>query len=136
MGLQETFLLQSILKRKASFFGHIARGSAGEELKVIVAEGWRKVGRGRRRRRWMDDVELVTGTKDVRKNIEMVEDKEVTLGPKSQNLSYVVDYSASPHSSSFINNFVVYDHGICALLDFFAHIPFLFLDFQTNRIVC
>ncbi|KAG1677675.1 hypothetical protein GQR58_013794 [Nymphon striatum] len=66
----------SILKRKASFFEHIARGSAGEELKMIVAEGWRKVGRGRRRRRWMDDVELVTGTKDVRKNIEMAEDKE------------------------------------------------------------
>ncbi|KAG1668011.1 Multidrug resistance-associated protein 1 [Nymphon striatum] len=63
---------------KASFFGHIARGSAGEELKMIVAEGWRKVGRGRgrRRRRWMDDVELVTGTKDVRKNIEMAKDKE------------------------------------------------------------
>ncbi|KAG1704016.1 hypothetical protein GQR58_004086 [Nymphon striatum] len=59
MGLQETFLLQCILKRKASFFGHIARGSAGEELKMIIAEGWRKVGRGRRRRRWMDDVELV-----------------------------------------------------------------------------
>ncbi|KAG1662048.1 Guanylate-binding protein 1 [Nymphon striatum] len=78
MGLQETFLLQSILKRKASFFGHIARGSTGEELKMIVAEGWRKVGRGRgrRRRRWMDDLELVTGTKDVRKNMEMAEDKE------------------------------------------------------------
>ncbi|KAG1679871.1 hypothetical protein GQR58_012782 [Nymphon striatum] len=76
MGLQETFLLQSILKRKASFFGHIARGSAGEELKMIVAEGWRKIGRGRRRRRWMDDLELVTGTKDVRKNMEMAEDKE------------------------------------------------------------
>ncbi|KAG1676399.1 Thymidine phosphorylase [Nymphon striatum] len=53
------FLLQSILKRKASFFGHIARGSTGEELKMIIAEGWRKVGRGRRRRRWMDDMELV-----------------------------------------------------------------------------
>ncbi|KAG1675637.1 hypothetical protein GQR58_014596 [Nymphon striatum] len=76
MGLQETFLLQSILKRKASFFGLIARGSAGEELKMIVAEGWRKVGRGRRRRRWIDDEELVTRTKDVRKNIEMAEDKE------------------------------------------------------------
>ncbi|KAG1649390.1 hypothetical protein GQR58_029059 [Nymphon striatum] len=61
---------------KASFFGHIARGSAGEKLKMIVAEGWSKVGRERRRRRWMDDVELVTGTKDVRKNIEMAKDKE------------------------------------------------------------
>ncbi|KAG1711238.1 hypothetical protein GQR58_002523 [Nymphon striatum] len=76
MGLQETFLLQSILKRKASFFGHLARGSAGKGLKMIVAEGWRKVGRGRRKRRWVDDVELVTGTKDVRKNIEMAEYKE------------------------------------------------------------
>ncbi|KAG1671311.1 LINE-1 retrotransposable element ORF2 protein [Nymphon striatum] len=76
MGLQETFLLQSILKRKASFFGHIARGSAGEELRMIVGEGWRKVGRGRRRRRWMDDLELVTGTRDVRRNMEMAEDRE------------------------------------------------------------
>ncbi|KAG1666828.1 hypothetical protein GQR58_018706 [Nymphon striatum] len=79
MGLQETFLLQSILKRKASFFGHIARGSAGEELRMIVAEGWRKVGRGRRRRRWMDDLELVTGTTDVRRNMEMAEDREQSM---------------------------------------------------------
>ncbi|KAG1662298.1 Alpha-ketoglutarate-dependent dioxygenase alkB 3 [Nymphon striatum] len=83
MGLQETFLLQSILKRKASFFGHIARGSAGEELRMIVAEGWRKVGRGRRRRRWMDDLELVTGTRDVRRNMEMAEDREQAANPTS-----------------------------------------------------
>ncbi|KAG1664955.1 Retrovirus-related Pol polyprotein from type-1 retrotransposable element R2 [Nymphon striatum] len=75
MGLQETFLLQSILKRKASFFGHIARGSAGEELRMIVGEGWRKVGRGRRRRRWMDDLELVTGTRDINMSNFKIEDE-------------------------------------------------------------
>ncbi|KAG1676111.1 hypothetical protein GQR58_014440 [Nymphon striatum] len=80
MGLQETFLLQSILKRKASFFGHIARGSAGEELKMIIAEGWRKVGRGRRRRRWMDDVELVMGTKDAVQITErIIDDSKIKI---------------------------------------------------------
>ena len=41
-------LLNKIMKRKATFFGHIVRGSAGEELKENVKENWKKIGRGRR----------------------------------------------------------------------------------------
>ena len=68
MKLAKPVLLNSIIKRKAAFFGHVARGSAGEELRGIVEDSWRKIGRGRRRTVWLDDVEMVT--KDVRKNLE------------------------------------------------------------------
>ncbi|KAG1681473.1 Polysialic acid O-acetyltransferase [Nymphon striatum] len=75
---------QDILKRKASFLGHIARGSAGEELKMIIAEGWRKVRRGRRIRRWMDDVELLT--RRITSAMKEINDQLDQKGPSSTYL--------------------------------------------------
>ena len=69
--LQNAMLLDSIIKRKASFFGHIARGSAGDDLKGVLADSWRKIGRVRRGTSWWDAIEEVTNSKDVRANMVM-----------------------------------------------------------------
>ena len=69
-------LLEKIIARKMAFLGHIARKSAGEELSRIIQEDWRKIGRGRRRRWWMDDVKEVTGCKDIRKCVQLAQRKK------------------------------------------------------------
>ena len=50
-------LLNSIAKRKAAFFGHICRGSSGDDIETILegrVEGIRS--RGAQRRKWTDDI--------------------------------------------------------------------------------
>ena len=46
---KQTKLLKMIIKRKITFFGHIARASAGQELKTIIEGNDKKIGKGRRR---------------------------------------------------------------------------------------
>ena len=41
MKLTKPVLLNSILKKNAAFFGHVARGA---ELRGIVEDSWRKIG--------------------------------------------------------------------------------------------
>ena len=50
-------LLTIMAKRKAAFFGHVARGSSGAVFCNIV-EGYieGKISSGRQRRTWMDDI--------------------------------------------------------------------------------
>ena len=48
MKLAKPVLLNSILKGRAAFFGHVARGSAGEALRGIVEDSRRKIGLGKK----------------------------------------------------------------------------------------
>ena len=64
MGLERTKLLKRMIKRRMEFFGHVARGSAGEELETAVRESNIKKGRGRKRTGWMDAVEVITGSRE------------------------------------------------------------------------
>lgn len=78
MGLKEEVLLKSILKRKWTFFGHVARGSAGHVLKRLVERSWRKIGRGRRRTTWLEFGYDDVGEKktDIRMLLKKAENKD------------------------------------------------------------
>jgi hypothetical protein len=60
MKMDSSKLLPSILRRKCIYLGHVARGSAGETLKNLCLNE-RKIGKGRKRRRWTDDLEEIAG---------------------------------------------------------------------------
>jgi hypothetical protein len=62
MGLERPVLLDGIIKRKCQYLGHVARGSAGEML-LRLCRDEKKIGRGRKRRRWTDDLEDIAGGK-------------------------------------------------------------------------
>ena len=68
-------LLKVIIKRKMTFFGHIARASAGQELKTIIEGSDKKIGKGRRRTWWIDDIKQVTGKKKIEENIKLAENR-------------------------------------------------------------
>ena len=55
VGETETKLLKMTIKRKITFFGHIGRASAGQELKTIIEGNDKKIGK-RRRTWWIDDI--------------------------------------------------------------------------------
>ena len=58
IGREESYLVKLIVERKCVYLGHVARGSAGETLKSLCLEET-KVGKGARRRRWTDDLEVL-----------------------------------------------------------------------------
>ena len=68
-------LLEKIIARRLTFFGHIARKPAGEELSRIIQKDWRKTGRGRRRH-WLKDDVKVTGCRDIRKCVQLAQKKK------------------------------------------------------------
>ena len=75
VGEKETKLLKMIIKRKRTFFGHIARASPGQELKTIIEGNDKKIGKGRRRTWWIDDIKQVTGKKKIEENIKLAENR-------------------------------------------------------------
>ena len=54
VGETEAKVLKMVIKRKMTFFGHIARASAGQELKTITEGNDRKIRKGRRQTWWID----------------------------------------------------------------------------------
>ena len=58
MGMNKLVLMDKILERKCMYIGHIARGSAGAQLKEWCYDE-RKTGKGRKRRHWRDDVDMI-----------------------------------------------------------------------------
>ena len=75
VGETEAKLLKMIIKTKMTFYGHIARTSAGQELKTIIEGNDKKIGKGRRRAWWIDDIKQVTGKKKVAENIKLAENR-------------------------------------------------------------
>ena len=75
VGETEEKLLKMIIKRKMTFFGHIARTSAGQELKTIIEGNDKKIGKGRRRTWWIDDVKQATGKKKIEESIKLAENR-------------------------------------------------------------
>ena len=75
VGEKETKLLKMIIKSKMTFFGHISRESAGQELKTIIGGNEKKIGKGRRRTWWIDDIKQVTGKKKLEENIKLAENR-------------------------------------------------------------
>ena len=65
MKLGTPVLLRKIMCRQHQFFGHFARGSAGEELRECVRSSDKKIERGRRKIRCMDAISEMTGGKGV-----------------------------------------------------------------------
>ena len=59
VGETEAKLLKMIIKRKITFFGHIARASAGQELKTMIEGNDKKIGKGRRRTWCIDDIKSI-----------------------------------------------------------------------------
>src|SRR6218665_2144643 len=63
IGIEEDETLQqTALRRKLGFFGHVMR-SDGLEKRMMLAHGDGRRRRGRRRRKWMDEIHEVTGMK-------------------------------------------------------------------------
>ena len=75
VGETEAKLLKMIIKRKMTFLGHKARASAGQELKTIIKGNDKKIGKGRRRTLWIDDIKQVTGKKKIEDNIKLAENR-------------------------------------------------------------
>ena len=71
VGETETKLLKIIIKGK----WHIARASAGQELKTIIEGNDKKTRKGRRRTWWIDDIKKVTGKKKIEENIKLAENR-------------------------------------------------------------
>ena len=69
-------LMAKVIKLKLQYFGHVARGSAGQ-LALTVLEGSMEGTRyqGKPRRQWLNDIEDWTGYKYIQLN-EMSMDRE------------------------------------------------------------
>ena len=75
MKLGTPILLKKIMCRQCQFFGHLARGSAGKELRECTRSSDKKIGRGRRKIRWIDTVSEMTGEKGIERNLKLAEDR-------------------------------------------------------------
>ena len=62
--------LKKIMCRQCQFFGHVARGSAGKELRECAKSSDKNIGRGRRKIRWINTVSEMTGEKGIEKNLK------------------------------------------------------------------
>ena len=66
VGLEDPVLLQTIMKRKTKYAGHLMRGSSGALLNLALEgfiDGQRS--KGRQRRTWGDDIKEWTGSKNI-----------------------------------------------------------------------
>ena len=61
--------------RQCQFFGHVTRGSAGKELRECIKSSDKKIGRGRRKLRWIYTVSEMTGEKGIEKNLKLAENR-------------------------------------------------------------
>ena len=59
--------------RQCQLFGHVARGSAGKELKECGKSSGKKIGRGRRKIKWINTVSEMTGEKGIEQNFILAE---------------------------------------------------------------
>ena len=68
-------LFRKIMRRQCQYFGHVARGSASQELRECIRANAKKIGRGRGKIRWMDTVSEMTGEGGIEKNMEFAENR-------------------------------------------------------------
>ena len=68
-------LLEKIVCRQCQFFGHVARGSAGKELKECVISSNTKTGKGKRKITWKNTVSEMPGEKGIEKNLKLAENR-------------------------------------------------------------